>query len=397
MADEEDNVPLPWVTQKSLKAAQEEKAMMDMIAADRAAEEAAMKAEREQDSGGEAGGNVEEKSKKDKKSKRDKKSKKDKKDKKSKKEKKSKKDKKKDKKKSAASSSSSSSDSEDGEEEDPQAAAAAERQLRALKQPVRLFGESPEQRLQRIAAVRSTGGAAAGDRGSAARESWMMAAPALSGEDAAGGDGGDGGDGGAGGGGSLDDLISGTANQKSSRVAKEERVLAESGVARADKPAFLANLELDSVTGGAPYPRPTAPLRLSLLPRPFPWSPHRPPHRPPCRLRSHRARDAASAAPPSLPYKVDTSRPSLRTNWTRRGAGPKAGGIWKNEDGAGTDSTGGTAVAAPAAPAAPAAAVGDGGASWKARQLKRSAPEAPPYLAPTHLPPLLRSFSQCIS
>ena len=23
------------------------------------------------------------------------------------------------------------------------------------------------------------------------------------------------------------------------------------------------------------------------------------------------------AAPPSLPYKVDTSRPSLRTNWTR--------------------------------------------------------------------------------
>ena len=94
MADEEDNVPLPWVTQKSLKAAQEEKAMMDMIAADRAAEEAAMKAEREQDSGGEAGGNVEEKSKKDKKSKRDKKRKKDKKDKKSKKDKKDKKEKK---------------------------------------------------------------------------------------------------------------------------------------------------------------------------------------------------------------------------------------------------------------------------------------------------------------
>jgi hypothetical protein len=75
----------------------------------------------------------------------------------------------------------------------------------------------------------------------------------------------------------------------------------------------------------------------------------------------------------------------------RRGAGPKAGGIWKNEEGAGADSTGGTA---PAAPAAPAAAVGDGGASWKARQLKRSAPEAPPYVAPTHLPPLLRSFPQ---
>ena len=27
----------------------------------------------------------------------------------------------------------------------------------------------------------------------------------------------------------------------------------------------------------------------------------------------------APAPPPSLPYKVDTSRPSLRTNWTRRG------------------------------------------------------------------------------
>ena len=31
-----------------------------------------------------------------------------------------------------------------------------------------------------------------------------------------------------------------------------------------------------------------------------------------------RARMAwGTAPPPSLPYKVDTSRPSLRTNWTR--------------------------------------------------------------------------------
>ena len=35
------------------------------------------------------------------------------------------------------------------------------------------------------------------------------------------------------------------------------------------------------------------------------------------------ASEACSAPPPSLPYKVDTSRPSLRTNWTRL-----VGGRW---------------------------------------------------------------------
>ena len=52
--------------------------------------------------------------------------------------------------------------------------------------------------------------------------------------------------------------------------------------------------------------------------------------RPPARAQTARAernalqevlllweRVKACAPPPSLPYKVDTSRPSLRTNWTR--------------------------------------------------------------------------------
>jgi hypothetical protein len=46
--------------------------------------------------------------------------------------------------------------------------------------------------------------------------------------------------------------------------------------------------------------------------------------REPVRLRAPRRRGARrpprrlpGASPPSLPYKVDTSRPSLRTNWTR--------------------------------------------------------------------------------
>ena len=35
-------------------------------------------------------------------------------------------------------------------------------------------------------------------------------------------------------------------------------------------------------------------------------------------LRTHPTTDKAQPPPPpSLPYKVDTSRPSLRTNWTR--------------------------------------------------------------------------------
>ncbi|KAJ1479515.1 hypothetical protein T484DRAFT_1813918 [Baffinella frigidus] len=90
---------------------------------------------------------------------------------------------------------------------------------------------------------------------------------------------------------SLDDLLTGTTNQKSSRESKAERVSAEAGLERADKPAFLSNLEKDPITGGA-----------------------------------------------------------------------KVGGLWKND--------GSHAPPVEYKPA-PVELVGDGGNSWKARQLKR--------------------------
>ena len=104
--DEQDNTALPWVTQKALKAAREERDMMACIAADRAAEEAALKAELEEGGERKDVGVVvrKEEDKKEKKGKKDKKAKKDKKGKKDKKSKKEKKEKK----KAAASSSSSS-------------------------------------------------------------------------------------------------------------------------------------------------------------------------------------------------------------------------------------------------------------------------------------------------
>jgi hypothetical protein len=40
---------------------------------------------------------------------------------------------------------------------------------------------------------------------------------------------------------------------------------------------------------------------------------------------------AGAAPPPSLPYKVDTSRPSLRTNWTRRSRARRRRTRWRNQ------------------------------------------------------------------
>jgi len=56
------------------------------------------------------------------------------------------------------------------------------------------------------------------------------------------------------------------------------------------------------------------------------------------RSKTRYLRSVVAAPPPSLPYKVDTSRPSLRTNWTRlvplTGRGAHLDGGWKGARGA---------------------------------------------------------------
>ena len=112
---------------------------------------------------------------------------------------------------------------------------------------------------------------------------------------------------------------------------KDHFVTADNGI-RPSTPEQLAKLKPAFIKPhGTPPPRappffPVLTGQVSSLPSYYVDTPRPSPRTPPPRARGEAAaaracglRLTTKRSPPSLPYKVDTSRPSVRTNWTRPG------------------------------------------------------------------------------
>jgi hypothetical protein len=149
--------------------------------------------------------------------------------------------------------------------------------------------------------------------------------------------------------------------------ANRHGTAAATGAARARAPRCVPLPSASTINSSLtrsrrpPHPLPSCTdwTRLALLPvltghvSSFSLAPHTAPsERAPPTLTAAASSRGAGTPPPSLPYKLDTSRPSLRTNWTRLAETGRRGRRQAAAPPRGRPARPGRARAADAAPAA---------------------------------------------